>query len=469
MYFRIITAFSKNLAIGKNNNLPWKKIKEDLLFFKNETIDNIVVMGRKTFDSIGHPLVNRINFVYTRNSSNSNTKNLVYGSDNELYELIAKYPNKKIFIIGGEQIYNKFLSSNNLHSIIITYIDKKYEECDTFFNTNNIPSKFKLIKYNKYYSPEEQCNYTRLFYEPKNCFHQELEYINLCNNILKNKNIRSDRTNTGTISSFGNTIRFDINKNVPVLTTKRVAWKSCIEELLFFLRGDTDASILQKKGVNIWNGNSSREFLDSRGLYEYPEGILGPVYGFQWRYFGAKYSISYGDTSKIQTNTNIGGVDQLQYVINLLKTDPFSRRIVMSAWNPCVLDEVALPSCHYFVQFYVKEENGKKYLSCLFNMRSTDVFLGLPFNIFSYTVLTYILAKKVDMIPDELIVCMGDTHIYSNHIEQVKEQLSRKPLPFPILHLNDDIKNKDFNEITIDDFELIGYFSHPSIKAKMAV
>ena len=238
--------------------------------------------------------------------------------------------------------------------------------------------------------------------------------------------------------------------------------------MLFFCRGDTDAKILDRRGVKIWNANSTREFLDNRGLHNYKEGILGPVYGWQWRFFGANYSQAFADTSLVDTS-KIGGFDQLEAVVHQLKNDPFSRRIIISAWNPVDLDKMCLPACHYSIQFYVEEKNGDKYLSAHFNMRSTDVFLGLPFNIASYSILVHILAKKVGMKTKEIIYTGGDVHLYKNHIDQINEQIDRTPRPFPKIYLNDRIKYMDWGSIKYSDFELIGYFPHSMIKANMAV
>jgi len=292
----------------------------------------------------------------------------------------------------------------------------------------------------------------------------ENKYLNLLQKILDNGEERNDRTGTGTLSLFAEQIKFDISESVPLLTTKKMGWKTIIEELLWFLRGDTNANHLKEKGVNIWDGNTSRAFLDSRGLTQYPEGDIGAGYGFQWRHFGAEYKTCNDN----YTNT---GFDQISYILNELETNPVSRRIYMSAWNPAVLDKMALPPCHVSVQFYVNidKSSGEKYLSCHMYQRSVDMFLGFPFNIFSYTVLTYILAKKTGMKPKELIISTGDTHIYRDHIEQVKTQLTRTPLKFPSLYLSDSIKNKDFADITIDDFQLADYVFHPAIKAPMAV
>jgi thymidylate synthase len=297
---------------------------------------------------------------------------------------------------------------------------------------------------------------------------EEYKYLHFMNNILTNGNKRSDRTGTGTVSLYGNQMRFDISQTIPLMTTKRVPFKTIVEELLWFCRGDTDAKVLQKKGVKIWDGNTSREFLDNQGLFHYPEGVLGAGYGFQWRFQGAKYSHSFADTSQIDTSL-IGGFDQLKYVEDLLEKDPFSRRIVISAWNPSDFDKTSLVPCHILIQFYVEEIAGEKHLSCQFYMRSNDVFLANVFNVVSYSVLTHILAKRHNMKPKEIIYTCGDSHIYSNHIEQVKEQLERNPRPFPKVVVSDSVKHKDWSEMTIDDFELVGYFPYPAIKAPMAV
>jgi thymidylate synthase len=296
--------------------------------------------------------------------------------------------------------------------------------------------------------------------------HQEERYLNLLKKTLHNGEERDDRTGTGTLSLFGEQLRFDISNSVPLLTTKKMGWKSIIHELLWFLRGDTNANNLKAVGVNIWDGNTTREFLDARGLKNCPPGDIGAGYGFQWRHSGAEYTTCDGN----YTGDN-AGFDQIAYILNELRTNPTSRRMYMTAWNPSALDTMALPPCHVSAQFYVNidKTTGTKHLSCHMYQRSVDEFLGLPYNILSYSVLTYILAKKTGMLPKELIISMGDAHVYKNHIDQVNEQIARVPLPFPTLDLSDDIITKDFSEITIDDFTMLGYQSHPAIKAPMAI
>lgn len=293
--------------------------------------------------------------------------------------------------------------------------------------------------------------------------HQEYQYLNLLQRVLDDGTLRPDRTGTGTLSVFGERMVFDIRHEIPVLTTKFVPWKSCIKELLWFLKGQTDVTILQQQGVRIWDGNSSREFLDNRGLQHLPEWDISCGYGFQWRHFGAEYKTCKDDYSG-------QGFDQVQYILNELRVNPFSRRLYMTAWNASDIDKMALPPCHLSAQFYVElDDAGQKHLSCQMYQRSVDTFLGCPWNIMSYAVLTYLLAKMTDMLPKKLIMCLGDTHIYSNHIEQVRQQLERTPYPFPKLIVSDAVKTKSIEDITIDDFVLQDYTYHPAIKAPMAI
>jgi thymidylate synthase len=390
---------------------------------------------------------------------------------------------KNFFVIGGSEIYDTFFInySNLIKNVYFTEI-KGYKasiqgEPDVFIN--NFNSNFKLVSFSEQFIESKQnvqdhdpieIKYRILKYiqTPAGMggLAEENVYLDLMRDILLNGKEREDRTGTGTISLFGKSMRFDISKNLPMITTKFVPFKTIVEELLWFCRGDTDNKILQKKGVKIWNGNSSREFLDSRNL-DYPEGIVGPMYGWQIRHFNCKYKPEFADTSKFKSG-ELTGFDQLSYVENLLKTDPFSRRIVMSYWNPTQLDQMALAPCHILVQFYVEEINGEKYLSCQFYQRSSDS-LAFCFNVVSYSILTYILAEKCCMKPKDIIYTAGDVHIYKNHIEGVETQLLRSYNPSPILKINPELKNKDWSEMCFEDFELIGYFPQPTIKMDMAI
>jgi thymidylate synthase len=300
---------------------------------------------------------------------------------------------------------------------------------------------------------------TSIFENMKKYSHEEYQYLDLIENILANGNWEQGR-NGKTKSIFGGSMRFSLNDGaMPILTTKKTAWKTCLKELLWFIRGDTNTKHLQEQNVHIWDDNSSRNFLDSRGLTLYPEGMIGPSYGYQWRFFGANYHCFTG-----KPITTDHGIDQLQQIIEQLQNPATrnSRRLVMSAWNPKQMHEMALPPCHILCQFNVHDGNK---LSCSMYQRSVDVGLGQPFNIASYCFLTHLLAKHCDLVAHEFVYFFGNTHIYEEHIEQMKEQLTREPHQFPTI----DIKHKraNINDYNIDDFELCNYKHHAAIKMNM--
>jgi len=292
---------------------------------------------------------------------------------------------------------------------------------------------------------------------------EESKYLELLACVMSGEE-RKDRTGIGTKSIFGSTLRFSLlNNTLPLLTTKKMFLKGIMEELLFFVRGDTDTKKLEAKGVNIWKGNTSREFLDSKGLSHLPEGDMGKGYGFQWRKFGQVE----GTIDEYGNDWSVQGVDQLKNVLESIKQDPFGRRHIVSAWNPNQLNEMALPPCHMMFQFYVGEDNT---LSCQWYQRSCDIFLGVPFNIASYALLTHIMAKAAGLKAKEVIFCGGDIHLYTSHMQQAAEQLTRKPMPFPTININKDISTiEDTEQLQYEDFQLLDYKCHPAIKAPMAV
>jgi len=262
------------------------------------------------------------------------------------------------------------------------------------------------------------------------------QYLDLLEMVLEDGIDRGDRTGTGTRSVFGHQMRFDLSKGFPVLTTKKLHLRSIIIELLWFLKGDTNIKWLKDNGVSIWD-----EWADENGE-------LGPVYGYQWRSW---------------PNPKGGAVDQITNLIDALKKNPNSRRHIVSAWNPALVDEMALPPCHCMFQFYVAD--GK--LSCQLYQRSADIFLGVPFNIASYALLTMMLAQVCDLEPGDFVHTFGDAHLYHNHFEQTRLQLSRKPLDLPEMKINPQVK--DLFAFTYEDFELIGYEAQGHIKAPVAV
>ena len=262
------------------------------------------------------------------------------------------------------------------------------------------------------------------------------QYLELLNHVISNGVEKSDRTGTGTISVFGYQSRYDLAEGFPVLTTKKLHLKSIIHELLWFLTGDTNIRYLQENGVRIWN-----EWADENGE-------LGPVYGYQWRSW---------------PTPDGQHIDQITQVVNSIQNNPDSRRHIVSAWNVGQIDQMKLPPCHLLIQFYVA--NGK--LSCQLYQRSADIFLGVPFNIASYALLTLMMAQVCDLQPGEFVHTLGDAHIYLNHLEQVKLQLTREPFPLPQMKINPEIKN--IFDFKFEDFELTGYQSHPHIPGKVSV
>jgi thymidylate synthase len=292
--------------------------------------------------------------------------------------------------------------------------------------------------------------------------HPEYEYLNALKNILENGDQRPDRTGVGTKSIFGLQMRFDLSEGFPAVTTKKLAWKAVVSELIWFIEGSGDEGRLREilhgerytDKKTIWSDNASAPYWVEKRLQRHPAD-LGRVYGVQWR----KWRKPLVRVNKVVLQNH----DQLIELINGIKEDPYSRRHIITAWNPGELDLMALPPCHMMAQFYVN--NGK--LSCQMYQRSADMFLGVPFNIASYALFTHMIAQVCNLEVGDLIITIGDAHIYSNHIEQVKEQLKRKPLPLPTLELNKDIEVITDFEMT--DIELTDYKSHDAIKAPMAV
>jgi thymidylate synthase len=284
----------------------------------------------------------------------------------------------------------------------------------------------------------------------------EQEYLKLLKDVVETGIQKPDRTGTGVFSKFAQQLRYPLTnekgeKVLPLLTTKRVSFKLVYSELLWILSGETNIDFLKKHNNHIWDGNTSKDFLNKRGL-DYEEGELGPGYGWQWRNFNGEYP------------NGKKGVDQIKWVIENIKNDPFSRRHVVSAWNPYQLDEVALPPCHHMFMFFV---TPNKELNCHLIMRSNDMFLGHPFNVASYATLTHMIAHLTGLKANELVITMNDCHVYQNHVDQVEEQCKRDSYEYPTLKILGD--PKDIDDFDMDSVKVVGYKSHPYIKAPMAV
>ena len=292
--------------------------------------------------------------------------------------------------------------------------------------------------------------------------HPDYVYLNALKNILENGEDRPDRTRIGTRSIFGMQMRFNLQDGFPAITTKKLAWKAVVSELLWFIEGSNDESRLREilhgsrtsDKKTIWTENAQAEYWTKKRLQRHP-GDLGRVYGVQWR----RWRKPLIRINKVVLQNH----DQLLELVNGIKTDPYSRRHILTAWNPGELDLMALPPCHMMAQFYVN--NGK--LSCQMYQRSADMFLGVPFNIASYALFTHMIAQACNLDVGDLIITIGDAHIYQNHFDQVKEQISREPFPLPTLRLNLDIN--DVTKFTMKDIELVNYQCHDAIRAPMAV
>jgi dihydrofolate reductase/thymidylate synthase len=361
-----VYCYKNKMVIGADSELL-VKLKDDMKYFKSVTTklkNSVVVMGRKTWFSIPakqRPLTDRVNLILTNDKSLlKSTKvpdksSLVSGQHYFItmaqLDKIMALKIYNIFVIGGGKIYDMFIDNIQIDNLYITemykceYLTRHLNETNNHVSISCIPDKYCITGMSDLQIDiPTGITFRFLEYSKSEKKSSEREYLKLLENTITNGNTRPDRTGTGTVSVFGAQARFDISKYIPIVTTKSVPWKQCIEELLWFLRGDTDAKILEEKGVKIWSGNTSREFLDSQGLSRYNEGILGAGYGWQWRHFGAKYSQTLADTSKIDPGL-IGGFDQIEYIINELKNNPYSRRIMLSAWNPPDFKHTALQPC----------------------------------------------------------------------------------------------------------------------------
>ena len=447
MKFEIVVAHNRQRGIGLNNNIPWK-CEQDMNFFRDLTSDghSAVVMGSNTWRSLdSKPLSGRVNVVIS-SSIEPREDVLVFRTVRDCISGLLNDADMldSVFVIGGESIYRQFLDARVVSVVHANEITRDETECDTFFP--QIPPYFDQIL--DYTSSSGRVRYTKYTREMNA---EEAQYQRLVHRIIRDGEPRRDRTGTGTLSIFGNTQRYSLQEGkVPLLTTKKVFWKGVVEELLWMISGSTDAKKLSSKGVRIWDGNSSREFLDSVGFTERSVGDIGPVYGFQWRHFGAQY---------VDCNTDYTGqgVDQLAACIHKIKNDPSSRRIILSAWNPADLEQMNLPPCHAMAQFFVSGEE----LSCMVFQRSVDVGLGLPFNIASYGLLTHMIASVCGLRAKELVHSTGDTHVYSDHVGPLERQLVRSPLEFPRVQLNPGVGHID--EFTGSDIDLCDYNSHSAI------
>jgi thymidylate synthase len=445
--FNIILASDTMDGIGLDNTIPWN-VPLDMQLFKSLTssicgLNKVVIMGYNTMKTLKNGyLKNRINIVVTSKNIN-NTENIIFVNtlNNALkiaYSMVGTDPSR-IWVIGGAKLYSSAINHHDLHIIYHSRINGDYK-CNIKFT---LPQCSIL-------SSNNLNDFTLNILKPLDTAEQQ--YLRLLNKVLNDGNKRTTR-NGITYSLFGEELKFNVTDNFPLLTTKKMFLKGIIEELLFFIRGDTDTNKLMEKGINIWKGNTNRDFLDKLGL-KYKDGMMGPMYGYQWRFYGKPYD---------ETN-NSTYIDQLKLIIETIKSDPSNRRLIMTDFNPSMVNEGVLYPCHsLIIQFYVIDNK----LSIKMYQRSADLFLGLPFNIASTTLLLYIIAKLVNMTPDMVHITLGDCHIYDSHIDAVNEQLLRIPYNVPKLIIPEFNNLEEVEKSSHVDYSLIDYKFHPVIKAEM--
>jgi dihydrofolate reductase/thymidylate synthase len=488
----IIFATDLNNLFGVDNLIPWNKEEAtlaDLRHFNRITQDsfeeNVIVSGRKTYESLPCKLRGRVHVVLTTRADDEHIDaDYVYdGLSSFIADLGRFRPTQKVFIVGGakliEKVYTKYF--HMIENIYYTRINHEIavDGINTvYFEETVLNDMFKYV------IREKQENAVVTFYHMRVPEHEEFQYLRLVERCLSSPE-RSTR-NAVTMSMFNETITFDLNKGFPLLTTKKVFMRGIFEELIFFLRGETNSKLLEEKGVNIWKPNTSKEFIEKCGL-PYEEGDMGPMYGYNWKYFGAEYRGCKQPPNQSQEQ----GYNQIEYVMNLLQNDPFSRRILMTTYNPAVAKQGVLYPCHSIViQFYVTEErvrssfvsdgteDSERSFSSIYKVsmsmyqRSVDVACGLPFNIASNALLLNLVCKTLNTrvgeekyFADKLHIVLGDIHIYSQHKQGMEEQMKRLPHTFPILNIKAGYESLE--DYKYEDIEILGYQSHPAIKYEM--
>ncbi len=470
----VVACLGKDQIIGQQTEsgefiLPWPHCPPDLKHFRILTVglkNNAIIMGHNTWMSLPtKPLPNRVNVVISRSLEGS----AVHVENNLRDALNWSYKENfdNIFVIGGAKTYKDCFASCMeeilcIHkSILLSDLENEVNsELKTFYFPD-IPKKLFSSGLVGCLSWEK--GRVRLYQQyPVN--YEEGAYLELLDELQNKTFANPDRTGVGTYSSFGKTLTFDLSDGrIPLLTTKRVFFRGSLEEMLFFISGSTDVSKLREKGVHIWDGNSNRKFLDEHGLNHYEEYDMGPSYSFLFRHAGAE-GLYQGKNKEYEGL----GINQIQKVVDDIKENPHSRRHMIDLWSPAHLPKMTLPACLFNYQFYVDAEDGA--ISLLVNMRSADVFLGVPFNLSGASLILRMVCHLTGRRPGKLMLVMKDAHLYVNHVEQAKEQLKRDPRWFPILKIKrspEEIKNMD--GFTMDDFILEHYSPYKAIKAEMAV
>ena len=485
--FHYVLCTDTNGHIGTNNqllyNAPLDMQRFRTLTRSDTPNQNAVLMGRKTWTSLDDthkPLSNRVNVVLTHNNEYARAIRAAGAYPFTYMKDALTFLNNlqlcKVFVIGGATLYNDKCLQSHISYVHHTVVN---DDASVHLGQTNLigVDLFFLQTFDivEEWSTHTQCSYmdaTKCNVTMQKCkltfrtlYRQpttpsttsgERQYLALLRRLLLAEPRQTRNSNT--LSQFGERLVIDLSDGtVPLLTSKKMAWKTVIRELLWFVRGDTDNQKLNDEKVHIWDANASRAFLDSRGLTERAENDLGPVYGFQWRHFGATYE-------DCHTNYEGQGIDQLNHTRMAIENDPTSRRMIFTAWNPTDLDSMALPPCHLLGQWYVAKDDR---LWLQVYQRSGDVFLGVPFNLFSYSVLVHMMAHLTNKTVGGLMYILGDAHIYENHIRVVHQQLQRKVHTPPRFRVKNTCTAQSWEDFTLDSFELLDYTCEDSLKASM--
>lgn len=463
----LIVACDKKNGISKDGIIPWK-FKLDSDYFHDITTRvyeqgkcNVLVAGRNTWKQMSKMKLGNREFLVVSNTMKNSNELHVASSIDDAINLTELLEYAHVFVCGGKNVYKEYLERKLVNTILITSIDFDYE-CDNVLDFDIVPKSFYHEEHKRFVIDGVKLSFDSYTIQHYHLIRNpEISYLNMLYDILQN-DYKHETRNSFVYSNFAMTLTYDLGQSFPLLTTKRVFFKGIFEELLFFLRGDTDTKILEKKGINIWKGNTNREFLDKSGHKDYKEGDMGPMYGFNWLHYGAKYK---GCDAKHE------GFNQLKYCLDLLKNDPHSRRIIMTTFNPEQASEGVLYPCHgIVVQFYVGKDNV---ISCSMTQRSADACCGIPFNIASYALLVHFICnvlnttseKKQEYTPGKLTLLFNDVHIYNDHVNNAMRQMLRIPYKFPQLKINK--KMTDMTDIEYEDIELLKYRNYGPLDYKM--
>lgn len=446
--YHLLVALDKHNGISYQGHIPWKN-RADRLFFRNKTWDHIVIMGRKTYESMG--LLKNRKYLVIGTQVQPHPNIIIFTSPEDCIKYCNKHhPNEIKYVIGGTQIYNWFIQHHLIYKFYITHIPGEYTTDQHFTLPKSIILNTQTVLDDDITTIYE---YTFL----NQC---EEEYLQLASHILYNGMQRDTRTNVAAWSDFGHVLKFSLQNNqFPMLTTRKIFLRGVFEEFMFYLRGHSDNNILKQANVNVWTANTTRKKLDQSGLYHLPEGDMGPSYGFNFRHYGAEYKTCHDDYTG-------QGIDQLQQLVQNIKQDPYSRRHIITLWDPRAICKAPLPPCLYNYQFYVGNDGT---LSCKMDQRSSDYFLAGGWNICTGALFTILLAFICGLKPGKLIWCIGDVHIYQNQKEAMMKQLHNNPYNFPLLYLANTDKIQDITDFKWENILLVNYQSHGNISAPLNV